>query len=56
MTDAPIILPGIKAVMVTDTALYRNKAYHTSGDTADRLDYPRMAEVVVCVFEAIRSM
>jgi Zn-dependent M28 family amino/carboxypeptidase len=46
---------GIKAVMVTDTAFYRNKAYHKSGDTPDRLDYNRMAKVVVSVFEAIKK-
>ena len=47
---------GIKAVMITDTAFYRNKAYHTTGDTANRLDYSRMSKVVVAVFEAIRSL
>lgn len=47
---------GIKAVMVTDTAFYRNTAYHTSEDTAERLDYGRMSKVVVAVFEAIRSI
>jgi hypothetical protein len=47
---------GIKAAMVTDTAFYRNKTYHKSGDTPDRLDYSRMAEVVVSVSEAIRSL
>ena len=44
---------GINALMVTDTAFYRNKAYHSDGDTADRLDYGRMAKVVVGVFSAI---
>jgi Zn-dependent M28 family amino/carboxypeptidase len=47
---------GIKAVMVTDTAFYRNTFYHKSGDTPDRLDYNRMAEVVASVSEAIRSL
>ena len=47
---------GIPAVMVTDTSFYRNPAYHESGDTAERLDYRRMAQVVVAVFEAIRSI
>ena len=46
---------GIPAVMITDTAFYRNRAYHTPGDTADRLDYDRMAQVVVAVAEAIRQ-
>ncbi len=37
---------GFDAVMITDTAFYRNLAYHTHGDTADRLDYARLARVV----------
>jgi Zn-dependent M28 family amino/carboxypeptidase len=37
---------GFVGMMLTDTAFYRNKAYHTPQDTADRLDYIRMAEVV----------
>ncbi len=37
---------GFDAVMITDTAFYRNRAYHTAADTADRLDYTRMARVV----------
>jgi hypothetical protein len=44
---------GIPAAMVTNTAFYRNTAYHTGHDTADRLDYDRMAMVVVAVCEAI---
>lgn len=47
---------GIKALMVTDTAFYRNLAYHSLDDTPDRLDYSRMAQVVVAVCEAILSM
>ena len=47
---------GINALMVTDTAFYRNREYHTLHDTADRLDYVRMSHVVVCVFEALRSL
>lgn len=37
---------GMPAVMVTDTAFYRNGYYHTSKDTAETLDYQRMADVV----------
>lgn len=43
----------IPAVMVTNTAFYRNRNYHTPHDTADRLDYDRMGKVVVGVYEAI---
>ena len=46
---------GINAAMVTDTSFYRNKTYHESGDTPERLDYDRMSKVVVAVFEAMRS-
>lgn len=37
---------GYPAVMVTDTAEYRNANYHSASDTADTLDYQRMAIVV----------
>ncbi|HEY2028332.1 MAG TPA: M20/M25/M40 family metallo-hydrolase [Myxococcales bacterium] len=36
---------GIHAVMVTDTAWYRNPRYHTPRDTPDTLDYRRMAVI-----------
>lgn len=57
--NAPSTLPGIDfsdhrnywamnypAVMVTDTAFYRNHNYHEPSDTADTLDYEKMAAVV----------
>jgi Zn-dependent M28 family amino/carboxypeptidase len=37
---------GIPAVMVTDTAPFRDPAYHRATDTPERLDYDRMARVV----------
>ncbi|MBB4861941.1 Zn-dependent M28 family amino/carboxypeptidase [Pseudomonas nitritireducens] len=46
---------GFAALMVTDTAFFRNEQYHLAGDTADRLDYGRMAKVVQGVFEVIRQ-
>ena len=46
----------IPAAMITNTAFYRNKAYHTPNDTADRLDYDRMGMVVVAVYEAIHKL
>ncbi len=36
---------GYSAVMVTDTAYYRNKHYHHGSDTMDKLDYRYMAEL-----------
>lgn len=47
---------GYAAFMVTDTAFYRNGNYHTGGDTAEKLDYRRMTEVVTGLFEAIRRI
>ena len=43
------------ALMITDTAFHRNPHYHASGDTADRLDYRRMAKVVQGVFAVVQS-
>ena len=37
---------GFKAVMVTDSAFYRNPHYHLPSDTMDKLDYAFMAELV----------
>lgn len=37
---------GYDAVMVTDTAFYRNKNYHERSDTMDTLSFPKMQEVV----------
>jgi Zn-dependent M28 family amino/carboxypeptidase len=44
------------ALMITDTAFNRNREYHKSGDTADRLDYKRMALVVEGVYAAVRHI
>lgn len=37
---------GYRAVMITDTALFRYPWYHLREDTPDRLDYERMTRVV----------
>lgn len=44
---------GYPAAMITDTAFYRNPYYHTPHDTADMLDYDRMAFVVEGVHAAV---
>ena len=36
---------GYAALMITDTANYRNINYHTVGDVPRTLDYPRMADL-----------
>ena len=37
---------GFKAVMITDSAFYRNPYYHTTLDTMEKLDYVFMAELL----------
>lgn len=37
---------GFNAVMITDSAFYRNPHYHTELDTMEKLDYGFMAELV----------
>jgi Zn-dependent M28 family amino/carboxypeptidase len=64
--NAPRLIPGVDfsdhlsywregcpAVMITDTAFYRNANYHTINDTAERLDYRRMSQVVEGVYAAV---
>jgi hypothetical protein len=61
--NAPAQLPGIDfsdhlnywlydipAVMITDTAFYRNPHYHEKSDTLQTLDFAKMAEVVQGVY------
>ncbi len=47
---------GYNAVMITDTAFYRNRNYHTAQDTAEKLDYKRMAMVVEGVYAAVAEL
>jgi Zn-dependent M28 family amino/carboxypeptidase len=67
--SAPRVIPGVDfsdqlnywnvgypAVMITDTAFYRNRNYHTEHDTAEKLDYKRMAMVVEGVFAAVMEI
>jgi hypothetical protein len=37
---------GYSGIMVTDTAPFRYEHYHTADDTADKIDYDRLARVV----------
>ena len=43
------------AVMVTDTAFYRNPQYHGIGDIPEILDYERMAKVILGLKSAIEE-
>jgi hypothetical protein len=43
---------GYPAVMITDTAFYRNPNYHTERDTIDTLDFNRMTELLKGLLQA----
>lgn len=47
---------GYDAVMITDTAFYRNQNYHTFNDRPETLDYNRMAMVVQGVYAAVTAL
>jgi hypothetical protein len=47
---------GIPALMVTDTAPFRYPHYHTPEDTADKVDYARLARVVAGLTHVIESL
>ena len=44
---------GYQAIMLTDTALFRYPYYHSTQDTADKLDYPNLARVTYGVYRAL---
>jgi Zn-dependent M28 family amino/carboxypeptidase len=67
--NAPAKLPGIdfsdhlnywrfgfSAMMITDTAFYRNKNYHETTDTLETLDLERMSKVIETVYETIMAL
>ncbi len=69
MLSAPSALPGVdfsdhrsywqfdyKAVMITDTAFYRNPNYHNMTDTIRTLDFDKMKQVVKGVSWAVLNM
>ena len=47
---------GYHALMVTDTAFYRNPQYHGPGDVPEILDYERMTEVVLGLKASIEQV
>lgn len=46
---------GYRALMVTDTAFYRNPHYHAPSDLPQTLDYARMAKVVAGIRRALEE-
>jgi Zn-dependent M28 family amino/carboxypeptidase len=66
---APSIVPGVSlsdhasfwkegypAVMITDSAFYRNPNYHQSTDTTDTLNYQTMAELLKGLIHVARDL
>lgn len=66
--NAPALLPGIDfsdhlnfwafdfpAIMITDTAFYRNQHYHEVTDTIEKLDFNRMSQVVDGIFGVLSN-
>jgi len=49
-------LHGFRAVMVTDTAYFRNKNYHQETDTIDTLNFDAMTEVVKGLYYALQAL
>ena len=47
---------GYPAIMISDTAPYRNPFYHTPGDTPGTLDYARTARVVDGLVYVVREL
>jgi hypothetical protein len=47
---------GYAAVMITDTAFYRNPNYHSASDTIDTLNFDKMKEVVKGLYLALTSL
>jgi len=46
---------GDPAIMITDTAVFRCPYYHTAVDTADKVDFEKMARVVDGVRNEVAS-
>jgi Zn-dependent M28 family amino/carboxypeptidase len=47
---------GYPAIMVTDTAPFRYPHYHASADTPDKIDYERMARVIVGLERVVEEL
>ncbi|MBL4715596.1 MAG: peptidase M28, partial [Bacteroidia bacterium] len=67
--NAPASMPGIdfsdhlnywkydyKAIMITNTAFYRNHNYHDGNDSIETLNFDKMAEVVKGVYWTIINL
>ena len=47
---------GFKAILITDTAFYRNPNYHTLQDTIDTLDFDKMTSLCEGLAETVKEL
>jgi hypothetical protein len=47
---------GYPAIMITDTALFRDPSYHTPHDLPQNLDYERLARVVAGLYPVVEEL
>lgn len=47
---------GYQAMMITDTAPFRNPHYHKASDTPAHIDFERMSRVVVGIYGVVESL
>lgn len=47
---------GIPALMITDTAVFRYRHYHTPQDTPDKVDYDKLARITLGLALTVRSL
>jgi hypothetical protein len=47
---------GYHAVMITDTAFYRNPNYHTARDSIDTLDFDKMSNLLKGLIQTARDL
>ena len=47
---------GVPALMITDTALYRNPFYHQTFDTPDTVDYTSLARITQGLDQMVRTL
>ena len=47
---------GYPAIMITDTALFRYREYHTPEDTPDQVDYEKLARITLGLEPTLRDL
>jgi hypothetical protein len=47
---------GYPAIMITDTALFRYREYHTPADTPDQVDYEKLGRITLGLEQTLRDL